>query len=271
VESTRLLNEALTGWQETRDLAGSTYALVHLGITSLFSGDTEGAEQRLTRVEAAYQAMGDVRNTLQTRAWLGYLAGARGDPAQALASLRAGIDFCLRGRDPRLLYHCATLVLWLATDSAGPEQVAQLVGAHEALRHTTGFVRSAWIQTRSTGLVSTVRERLTPAAFEAELAEGRALTFEQTADLVLRVLETSIRTVRRTERAPGEKDPRRLLSAREQDVLRLVADGLTSKAIGKQLYLSSKTVDHHLSSVFNKLGVESRAHAVAVATREGHL
>ena len=60
-----------------------------------------------------------------------------------------------------------------------------------------------------------------------------------------------------------------ILSAREQEVLRLVAKGLTSKAIAKQLVLSPKTVDHHLSSILNKLGVENRAHAVATAVRDG--
>jgi NarL family two-component system response regulator YdfI len=55
------------------------------------------------------------------------------------------------------------------------------------------------------------------------------------------------------------------LSPREQEVLRLVAEGLTSN----QLFVSPRTVDHHLTSVFNKLGVDSRAQAVAVAAREG--
>lgn len=37
----------------------------------------------------------------------------------------------------------------------------------------------------------------------------------------------------------------------------------------QEFFLSHRTVDHHLSSVFNKLGVDTRAQAVAVATREG--
>jgi DNA-binding CsgD family transcriptional regulator len=53
--------------------------------------------------------------------------------------------------------------------------------------------------------------------------------------------------------------------------LRLVAEGLTSGQIAAQLFLSPRTVDHHCTSVFNKLGVESRAQAVAVATRDGYL
>ena len=55
---------------------------------------------------------------------------------------------------------------------------------------------------------------------------------------------------------------------REREILRLVAEGLTSKQIAQQLFLSPRTVDHHMYLVFNKLGVDSRAQAVAVAARE---
>lgn len=53
------------------------------------------------------------------------------------------------------------------------------------------------------------------------------------------------------------------LSVREVEVLRLVAQGLTNVEIGEQLYLSPRTVAQHLRSVYNKLGVNSRAAAVA--------
>jgi len=59
------------------------------------------------------------------------------------------------------------------------------------------------------------------------------------------------------------------LTAREAEVLRLVAAGRTNRAIAAELYLSEKTVARHLSNIFTKLGVGSRAAATAFATREG--
>ncbi|HMJ85794.1 MAG TPA: response regulator transcription factor, partial [Vicinamibacterales bacterium] len=55
------------------------------------------------------------------------------------------------------------------------------------------------------------------------------------------------------------------LSAREAQVLRLVAAGKTNRAIADELYISEKTVARHVSNIFNKLGVSSRAGATALA------
>jgi DNA-binding NarL/FixJ family response regulator len=83
-------------------------------------------------------------------------------------------------------------------------------------------------------------------------------------------LEVTALTLKRLEEATHEPPPsERVLSEREQEVLRLVAEGLTSKAIARQLFLSPRTVDHHVTSIFNKLAVDTRAQAVAVAAREG--
>jgi DNA-binding NarL/FixJ family response regulator len=46
-----------------------------------------------------------------------------------------------------------------------------------------------------------------------------------------------------------------------------VAQGYSSKEVGKQLFLSSSTVNHHIQVTFNKLGVDMCAQAVAVATQ----
>jgi len=61
------------------------------------------------------------------------------------------------------------------------------------------------------------------------------------------------------------------LTEREVEVLTLVAGGLGNAAIAKRLFLSAKTVEHHVSSVLRKLDVEDRAAAVAAARRIGAL
>ncbi|MBB3674525.1 response regulator transcription factor [Modestobacter versicolor] len=65
------------------------------------------------------------------------------------------------------------------------------------------------------------------------------------------------------EEAVGE------LSARERDILRLVADGHTNKEIGEKVDLSALTVKSHLARIARKLGTGDRAHMVALGIRSG--
>jgi two-component system, NarL family, response regulator YdfI len=61
------------------------------------------------------------------------------------------------------------------------------------------------------------------------------------------------------------------LTERELEVLRAAAEGKTNKGIGHRLGITDRTVKAHLSSIYNKLGVDSRAEAIAVAARHGWL
>lgn len=64
-------------------------------------------------------------------------------------------------------------------------------------------------------------------------------------------------------------DPDGILSDREQDVVRLIAAGLTNSAIAERLFLSEKTVRNHVSAIFRKLGASNRVDAVRLARRAG--
>jgi two-component system, NarL family, nitrate/nitrite response regulator NarL len=68
-----------------------------------------------------------------------------------------------------------------------------------------------------------------------------------------------------------EVDYRPILSDRERQTLKLVAEGLTAPDIGRRLHLSTGTVKTHLTHLYDKLGVSERAAAVAEAMRRGLL
>jgi DNA-binding NarL/FixJ family response regulator len=67
------------------------------------------------------------------------------------------------------------------------------------------------------------------------------------------------------------RSPPSLLTERETEVLQLIAEGLTTKDVSVQLGISPKTVENYKQHMFSKLGVQSRAHAVAVGSRLGLL
>jgi two-component system, NarL family, response regulator DegU len=60
-----------------------------------------------------------------------------------------------------------------------------------------------------------------------------------------------------------------LISAREEEVLQLVADGLGTNEIAEKLYISQKTVKNHLASIYEKLNARDRTQAVLMAVKMG--
>jgi two-component system nitrate/nitrite response regulator NarL len=68
---------------------------------------------------------------------------------------------------------------------------------------------------------------------------------------------------------PGERGPAEALTAREMDVLRLMAEGLANKTIASQLEISEFTVKFHVNAILGKLGAQSRTEAAMIAVRMG--
>ena len=78
---------------------------------------------------------------------------------------------------------------------------------------------------------------------------------------------SGIKSIPRGLRKSTQSNPA-LLTSRELDVLQLLKEGLRNKEIAGKLFVSVKTVDHHISSILFKLDVNSRAKAVQEALRQ---
>ncbi|MGN6378201.1 MAG: ATP-binding protein [Gaiellales bacterium] len=108
-----------------------------------------------------------------------------------------------------------------------------------------------------------------PGSLRRAHAELRELGAAPAAALVARRLrERGVLGVARGPRRSTQENPANL-TARELDVLSLVAQGLANTEIADRLFLSPRTVDHHVSSILRKLDVPSRARASVEAARLG--
>jgi DNA-binding CsgD family transcriptional regulator len=108
-----------------------------------------------------------------------------------------------------------------------------------------------------------------PPALEQALAELHRLGAGPAARIVSRRLrELGVRRIARGPRRATRANAAQL-TARELDVLALVADGLRNAEIAARLYVSPKTVDHHVGAILRKLAVHSRRDAVSEARARG--
>ena len=82
-------------------------------------------------------------------------------------------------------------------------------------------------------------------------------------------VEYALDTEQAAEPSPEDTTASSLLSERETEVLRLVAEGLTDSQVAQRLYVSRRTVGQHLRSIYRKLGVPSRAAAAKEALERG--
>jgi DNA-binding CsgD family transcriptional regulator len=147
---------------------------------------------------------------------------------------------------------------------------AQLWGASEALRDACGIPIPLIELADYERSVSAARVHLGEKAFAAAWAEGRSLTPEQALAAKgqkLSLQEASHRVPTALTQPLTYPDG---LTAREVEVLRLVAKGLTDAQVGETLVISPRTVHAHLSSIYNKLAITSRSAATRYAI-EHHL
>lgn len=162
--------------------------------------------------------------------------------------------------------HAALLLLG---NRANPEQRALLAGAADSLRQTPASTQSMW-ERLSVPSVVALRERAHEEGLEAVYQEGRSLPFEDIVALMLALVEDYSRNLVSPGGARERLPIKSTLSGREREVLRLVGEGLSNKEIAGQLSISPSTVSYHLANIFNKLGVHSRAQAVAVSNEPAH-
>jgi DNA-binding CsgD family transcriptional regulator len=108
------------------------------------------------------------------------------------------------------------------------------------------------------------------AAASDTLRAARAAAIAVRAQHLLRAVEaTAARARLPLEGADPEPDDRFRLSARERDVLALVARGRTDRQIGAELFISHRTVERHVSNILAKLDAHTRAELTAIAHRQG--
>lgn len=161
-----------------------------------------------------------------------------------------------------------TLAIPICARSGQPARAVEWLAAADAFSQTPGNAPLLYLD----GAPFFRRLR---AELEASLgAEGFAAAWARGSALDLRASLATLRALagqREPSASPSNAADADALSAREMDILRLAADGLSNRAIADRLALALGTVKWYLNSIYGKLGVSSRTQAIARAREAGLL
>jgi predicted ATPase/DNA-binding CsgD family transcriptional regulator len=249
--------EATDLFLEVGDEWGAAPMLGCSAVGWLNRGDHRRAKDLAERGLALCRATGDKHGTSIALCTLAGVAQAERDHKRARDLFEEGLTVSAELGNEADVVHCLEGLASIAGAEDTIVRAARLWGAAEALLEKIEAVYT-YVPDRSLHRSRvTARSLIEEAAWEAAWAEGRTMSPEQAIAYALdhsATLETAT-----PETYPAE------LSAREVEVLRLVATGLTNAEVAKELFLSSRTVDWHLSSIYRKLGFHSRTEATRFA------
>ena len=256
-----LMEEMLVLARELHSKWKIAIALSLLGQIALLQGELERADVLLGESIQLSQEMGDQRNAARTRLLLASLALTENNDASARVQYEEGLVLAI---ELGIADTIAFGLKGLACVAAAQEHYtwsALLWGAAESLPGPRSVPIPQVIFERSR---TAARTHLGESAFAKALADGRAMAPAQAFAAYQALPMHTPRQARRPTAYPAG------LTAREVDVLRLVAAGLTDAQVAEHLVISLRTVTTHLTSIYNKLGVNSRTAATRFAV-ERHL
>ncbi|MFL5658472.1 MAG: tetratricopeptide repeat protein [Ktedonobacteraceae bacterium] len=267
-----LLDESLALYRELDDKVGIAHCLSHLGLVALHRGDAATARRFTEEGVALDRETGDPWDIAWLLSILAKVEEHQGEHAAARASYEEGLVIASKNGDKLHIPYFLEGMASVLTTQGEPASAARLWGAAEAVREITGAPIPPVEHAPYDRSVAAARALLGERAFAAAWAEGRTMPLEQVLSAQCQApLPASISTAHSVPlQARTSPTYPAGLTAREVEVLRLVAMGLTDTQVAEKLVLSRRTVNSHLTSIYSKLRVTSRTAATRFAV-EQHL
>jgi predicted ATPase/DNA-binding CsgD family transcriptional regulator len=283
-----LLAEGMALFRSLGDPWGIARAGNTSGERARLTGDMELAQTLYGESLAGYLALGSENSVALVSHNLACVHMAQGDYRGALARFAEGLRLHHKHGDIRGVAYCLAGTAGAFGYGNQVELAGRLFGAAELMFEVSGSARDPVDEALHAACVATVRDRLSPDLFSEVWAHGRAMPPDEAVTDALNAASMTLQAEPVTEDSLGvtavvaarspmevsehhEADGEAIssLSPTELRVARLVADGLTNREIGAQLFISHRTVDTHVSHVLQKLGVGSRVGVARVIGRNG--
>jgi predicted ATPase/DNA-binding CsgD family transcriptional regulator len=264
-----LCEESLVLFRELGDRQGAATVQVSQGFLAYRQGDYLAARALMNECLPFFREIGDRHLISRALSILGSIAQAQGHFADAQTFSHEALPLLQALGDQ---WGIAMHLLSLAGVAAGLGQLvwaARLLGTSAAFYETLGVSHPPTVQAWYDYTVATVRARLSEEPFAAAWRVGREITLEQVL-----VAPEQVTPVEHAAPEPFQQPgslvpaaPTTLdeLTAREVEVLRLLAQGLTNAQMAQRLVISPRTIHAHVRAIYSKLGLPSRVAATHYA------
>jgi predicted ATPase/DNA-binding CsgD family transcriptional regulator len=265
-----LLRGSTRRLQALGDTTNAAYGEAHLGIVALGEGDAEAAAAHGEAAWAIARAAGSWDAAEVAGLLLAEAAREAGDFPVAAARYRELVaSGALRTGGAQGVTEAAARVVAsvavLAADRGRPERAARLLGAAERFRAALGLALALPERAACERAYQRAHAELGEETCRRAVVAGRELTLEEASAEV----DAALGLEERTRPGRGERAGVAGLSPREAEVLQLIAVGRSNQEIARELFLSVRTVERHVTNLYAKIGARGRANATAFALRHG--
>lgn len=243
-------------WRQAGNHWLASAALWMLGARALSAGDLAGARRYLDEAEDLSRSGGFKWPFVRVLTQSARLARMEGELESSEKLIYEALQVSFDHEDPAGSIECLEEIAALATELESCVEATRLNGAAERLREELGYVRFPVYEPSYKAILEGGRVALGEEGFASAWREGKAMSLGEVVAFALRG-----RGERKRPSAGWES-----LTPTEMEVVRLVARGLPNPEIAKQLFVSRNTIKTHLSHVFGKLGISTRAELAAKAS-----
>ena len=246
---------------------------IHLmGLVSFLQGDVAAARSLVEESLVLFREMGGRGDIAQAFLILGLISFSQGDYAAARVRMEGSLEIFRELDRKWYIAGCLEGLAAVVAVQEEPVRAVWFMSAAQALRESIGIPLPSLSQALHEFTMASVHAQLEEQAFACAWIEGRTMTLEQALAAQRAVTMPSTAPAGPFIFPPASKAPTYPdgLTAREVEVLRLVAQGLTDAQVAEQLVISPHTVNTHLKSIYGKIQVTSRSAATRYAV-EQHL
>ena len=276
--------ESLALARQTDDLAAVAAALNLFALASVEEGRLEGLAPVLEESVSIWRDLGALPELAGTLITLARVEQRLNNLERARPLMLEALHLQVALGNYAGLIGCLVLMAYFAFDSGkqrpepsppgfqrfdyldggklphGPAKATQVLGVMAAWQERVVGKNDVYWDVLVIPLCEKLSAEMGEANFEREFAKGKVMGME---DIVALAEEVAGRVSGVEDKMPGG------LTQREVEVLRLVAAGLTNAQAAEQLNVTSRTINAHLTSIYGKTGVTSRAGAVRFAVEHG--